>query len=262
MYVTTLRHGGARKAVTGMEVRFNLRGAERKRLANAVSELAGAPLAYRGAPSFAYETGSYGIDKDGTLTGPDDRGMLADLEGLYSLISAAKSFDAEPTAKTTGTATDSQSEDKVAAPAPDEQGMLTIELPLEGFTSESLANLEKLVTSKAGLIRKATGADALPILRDEGRLRFPWFTTEAKPEETKAYMQLVSALCAMAKSQKRVNAKENPSDNEKFAFRVFLIRLGFIGDEYKAARKILLKNLSGNSAFRNAAPQAEANSDE
>ncbi len=49
-------------------------------------------------------------------------------------------------------------------------------------------------------------------------------------------------------------AREKRVDNEKFAFRVFLIRLGFIGDDYKAARKILLSNLSGNSAFKNGAP--------
>ncbi len=40
------------------------------------------------------------------------------------------------------------------------------------------------------------------------------------------------------------------TDNDKYAFRCFLLRLGFIGDEYKAARKILLGNLTGNSAFR------------
>ena len=62
--------------------------------------------------------------------------------------------------------------------------------------------------------------------------------------------------------QKRVTAKEKPVENEKFAFRVFLIRLGFVGDEYKVARKILLNNLSGNSAFKNGMPSKEVAVDE
>lgn len=246
-----------------MEVKFNLKGEERKKLARAVSELLETPLSYKGAPTFAYEIGGFSIDKDGTLSGADDRGLLADLEGLYSLMPESISFDAEPASKTAQIATDSPSGDTVAAPDSDEQGgKLTIELPLDGFTIESLTNLEKLITSKAFLIRKATGADELPILRDEGKLRFPWFSPETEVEEMKAYMQLVSALCAMAKAQKRVNVREKLSDNEKFAFRVFLIRLGFIGDEYKTARKILLRKLNGNSAFRNGVPQAEVSADE
>ena len=57
----------------------------------------------------------------------------------------------------------------------------------------------------------------------------------------------------MAKTQKRINAKEKEVDNEKYAFRCFLLRLGFIGDEFKAERKILLRNLTGSSAFKNPA---------
>ena len=61
----------------------------------------------------------------------------------------------------------------------------------------------------------------------------------------------------MALKQKRITTKEKPVDNEKYAFRCFLIRLGFIGAEYKSARKILLKNLSGSSAFKNGGAQHE-----
>ena len=54
----------------------------------------------------------------------------------------------------------------------------------------------------------------------------------------------------MAKSQKRVTAKEKPVDNDKYAFRCFLLRLGFIGDEYRTDRKILLQNLTGSGSFK------------
>ncbi|OQA05479.1 MAG: hypothetical protein BWY65_02388 [Firmicutes bacterium ADurb.Bin373] len=55
----------------------------------------------------------------------------------------------------------------------------------------------------------------------------------------------------MAKNQKRVTATEKAYDNEKYAFRCFLLRLGFIGPEYKEERKILLSRLTGSAAFKN-----------
>ena len=116
---------------------------------------------------------------------------------------------------------------------------------------KNIANLEKLIASKASLIKKAIGADALPIERTEAALKFPWFSFGSNGDEVAAYAHLIGALCAAAKEQKRVTAREKDVENEKFAFRVFLIRLGFVGDEYKDARRILLKNLSGNSAFKN-----------
>lgn len=61
----------------------------------------------------------------------------------------------------------------------------------------------------------------------------------------------------MALNQKRITAKEKPVDNDKYAFRCFLLRLGFIGDDYKTERKILLRNLSGSSAFKSGAKKTE-----
>lgn len=139
-------------------------------------------------------------------------------------------------------------------PKPD---TLAIEMPLTGFTPEKLENLFKLVNAKAPLLKAALNADDLPIQQideDGGKLVFPWFTVNADGDAVRAYTMLIERLCAAAKEQHRVTAKVKNVENEKFAFRVFLIRLGFVGDEYKAARKILLKNLSGNSAFKNGAP--------
>jgi hypothetical protein len=89
----------------------------------------------------------------------------------------------------------------------------------------------------------------LPIERTETTLRFPWFSSGISGEEVAAYTRFISALCAAAKEQKRVTAKEKPVDSEKFSFRVFLIKLGFVSDEFKSARKVLLRNLSGSSAY-------------
>ena len=55
----------------------------------------------------------------------------------------------------------------------------------------------------------------------------------------------------MAKNQNRITAIEKEVENEKYAFRCFLLRLGFIGEQYKKERKILLQNLSGSAAFKN-----------
>ena len=208
-----------------MELKFNVTGKERKALVTAITEVLNTPQTYCGAPTFAYDVGGCEIDKTGTLTG-DVTQALAD-----ALLE--KGFTPEASAEM------EQSADR-----------LIIELPLEGFDETALDNLEKLVLSKAELIKKALGASELPITRTETRVQFPWFGGELEPEKVDAYSRFITALTAMAKEQKRITAKEKSVDNEKYAFRCFLLRLGFIGEEYAAARKILLANLSGNSSFK------------
>lgn len=111
-----------------------------------------------------------------------------------------------------------------------------------------LANLDRIIDGKGTLIKKAIGADSLEYEIKEDRIRFPWFSMA---EENKAYIIFISKLAEQARTTKRVTLKDKPVDNEKYAFRCFLIRLGFIGEEYKEARKILLKNLTGNGAWKN-----------
>ena len=104
--------------------------------------------------------------------------------------------------------------------------------------------------SKQSLIKKALGTDNLPIEVTEGRISFPWFhgtpiQVVPKPTSTSS-----PAFARWPKEVKRVTAIEKPIANEKYAFRCFLLRLGFIGNEYKTYRKILLKNLTGSAAFK------------
>lgn len=212
-----------------MKISYNVTGERRKQLVTVVSQELNAPVRYLGAPSFAYEVGGYHIDKAGTVTGPDS----LDLEGALH----RQGFDA------------GEREYDAALPNMDEASRLTIEIPVEGFTPESLANLEKLIASKATLIKKAIDADALPIERTETTLQFPWFTVSDDESVASAYTHFVAALCEMARVQKRVTTKEKDIDNEKYAFRCFLLRLGFIGAEYKAERRLLLSRLSGSAAY-------------
>lgn len=227
-----------------MKIFYNVTGSERKSLVTAVSQKLNTPAEYLGAPTFAYRVGVYHIDKNGMLTGKDS----LDLEdALFQ-----KGFSAEEREYDEPDTYESGLGGLGATPSIEEMqsDTLTIEMPLEGFTEENFANLEKLIASKASLIKKALGIDALPIERTDTTLRFPWFAFGTPGEDVAAYARFIGALYAAAKKQQRVTAKEHPVDNEKFAFRVFLIRLGFVGDEYKSARKVLLRNLSGNSAFK------------
>lgn len=65
-------------------------------------------------------------------------------------------------------------------------------------------------------------------------------------------------LCEFAKNLQRVVNKPDTSDNEKYAFRCFLLRLGMIGEEYKPVRRVLLRRLTGSSAFRHGKPEGGA----
>ena len=126
----------------------------------------------------------------------------------------------------------------------------TLELPRSTFTDSQLENLQKLVDAKAPLLKQALAVTELPIIITDELVSFPWFTDDIDAESCAAYTCLITAICKMAKEAKRVTAKEKEVENAKYAFRCFLLRLGFIGDEYKQNRKILMKNLSGSSAFK------------
>ena len=224
---------------------FNVTGDERKRLVKAVSAFAQAEAKYLGVPSCAYCVGGFTIDKAGRVS-TDDR------EQVNALIAAlaAEGFEAQ--------AFDIGDEEAVPAEESAEPGTtdidgLTISLPLDGFNPDSLDRLQKLVDSKAKLIQKALGADRLTIQASDGTVLFPWWSRLPSTDETQAYTAFIAAICKMAKEAKRVTATEKEVESEKYAFRGFLLRLGFIGNACKAQRKILLKNLSGASAFPNKA---------
>ena len=75
--------------------------------------------------------------------------------------------------------------------------------------------------------------------------------------QLKSYIQLCLALSEMAKEAKGASAKPQQNENPKYAMRTWLLRLGFIGDEFKTAREFLTKRLSGDASFRSGLrPQA------
>lgn len=73
--------------------------------------------------------------------------------------------------------------------------------------------------------------------------------------QLKSYIQLCLALSQLAKQVKTASANPQQTENPKYAMRTWLLRLGFIGDEFKTARELYTKRLEGDTAFRNGRPQ-------
>lgn len=228
-----------------MEVKFNVTGKERKALVTAIAEIIGATAIYKGVPSCNYEVNYCTIDRNGTISF-DDR---ADSEEIQNLLEGLvqKGFPAEEheTAADIAIAEENTQSETLG---------LTVAMPKTYFAEDAMENLKHLLDAKGCLIKKALGIDALPIETDDEKVSFPWFSiTPDDSDMTNAYTHLIYALCEMARNQKRITAKEKEVENEKYAFRCFLLRLGFIGAEYKTDRKILLKNFTGSSAFKGGA---------
>ena len=213
---------------------------DRKPLVKAISEFTGADAVYLRTPTHAYRIDYFTVTRAGTLEF-DDRADSEEIENLIEFL-AERGFVAESPELITNEAPATAEET-----AHGETVGLTVEVPLEGAAVE---NLTKLLEAKGRLIRRALAVDNLPIEVTDCTVKFPWFS-ECGADECKAYTHFVSALCDLAANAKRVTAKEKETGNDKYAFRCFLLRLGFIGAEYKAERKILLRNLTGSSAFKN-----------
>lgn len=260
---------------------YNLHGSDRKPLVEAVSQILDKPAVYQGAPSFSYVIGDYTVDRNGALSygsniHPDfaaalvsdlqERGFEAEKTAIDNMAGTS-AMDEVPANEAMGDSTENTATEAAMNEAEPEEtaadenlpdtgqnaavpNKLTIEIPDAGFTPQARENLKKIVASKAALLKQALETDDLSIVELDDKIAFPWFTLHDIDGEADAYNRLIAAICKMAKTQKRVTAAEKPIENAKFTMRLFLIRLGFIGDEYKTARKILLRNLTGNGSWK------------
>lgn len=218
---------------------------DRKPLVKAISEFTGADAVYMRTPTYAYQIDYFTVTREGNLEF-DDSADSEEIEGLLEFL-AERGFIAE-NAATEQPETASEEVPAAADSAEHSETVgFTVEVPLGGSAVE---NLTKLLDAKGRLIRKALAVENLQIEVTDSTVKFPWFA-ECSADECKAYTHFISALCELAANAKRVTAKEKETNNDKYAFRCFLLRLRFIGSEYKTERKILLRNLTGSSAFRN-----------
>lgn len=211
-----------------MKIEFNLTGNDRKNLVKAISEITGAAAEYQYMPTCSYIIGNCTVTKDGTLIIGDD----ADEKEVQNLLARLSDMGYQiPTAET---------------------NTLTVQMPIDSLSEPTINRIRRIIENKGELFKSAFKTDSLDIVKTEKTVDFPWFTVE-QDGDADAYCTFISMLCDFAKNLKRINYKPDTSDNEKYTFRCFLIRMGLVGDNFKAARKVLLRNLSGSSAFRHIA---------
>ena len=223
-----------------MRINYNVTGAQRKELVKVISDTTGAKAEYKFMPTCNYEIDYFTVTKDGTLEFDD----MADSEEVEKVLEAIAAAGFEPELQETaeaeaGEVSEEPETSEQDAPQGNEAG-LTVELPLDKVAVGTLTNI---LEAKGTLIKKALGIDDLRFEIRDDRIAFPWFPGVPEPDETRAYTEFIALLCKHSKELKRATATERPVTNEKYAFRCFLLRLGFIGSEYKASRKILLRKL-------------------
>ena len=232
-----------------MRINYNVTGAQRKELVRVIADTTGAKAEYMKMPTCNYQIDYFTVTKNGALEFDD----VADSEEVEKVLEAIADAGFEPEAPESEAEEESEEADETAQEA--EETGLTVEIPLDKVAVGTLTNI---LEAKGSLIKKALGIDDLRFEIREDRIAFPWFPELPTPNETRAYTMFIAQLCKLSKELKRASSTETPVTNEKYAFRCFLLRLGFIGAEYKQERKILLQNLEGNSSWKNGAPKKEA----
>ena len=221
-----------------MVLHFNVKGESRKAMVTAIEKEIGGRARYLVVPSCAYEIGNYTVGRNGEL----EFGDFDDIDEVAPIVDAC--------VMATGITPAEWEENKDAEETETEGAMeLTVTIP---FTKVNVGNLTSLLEAKGSLIKDALGITDLRFEMNEDSVSFPWFS-KVEPEEAMTYTKFITAICEMTMKQKRITAKPKENENEKYAFRCFLLRLGFIGDEYKADRKLLLSKLNGSSAFKSGA---------
>ena len=212
-----------------MIIAFGLTGNERKKLAWAIATIIGTTAEYQYMPTCAYKIGEcYTVTKEGNLEISDS----ADSKETEHLTEELKKrgYDVSDTAESEST-------------------KLTVQMPADFFDEHTLGNLQQICENKATLFKAAFQTDTLDIISSDEKVEFPWFKVE-QDGDADACCTFISMLCEFAKNQGRINRKPDTSDNPKYTMRCFLIRLGMVGSDFKVARKVILRYLSGNSAFR------------
>lgn len=231
----------------------------RKETAKAIAELTGERAVYLGPPTFAYQIGSFLIDRDGIIrTDDEEQG-----EEVRAMLEEHGNTPTEETgAETSAT---------------------SIKLPIDGMTPLGITNLMNMLHSKQYLLNKAVGAERFKVSDalitslgntqfatteeavshimgtadygegfsfEDGCIVFSGFPYSTDAVRVKAYCELAAAMVRMAGEQKRIKPDQTIEENEKYFMRVWLVRLGFDGKEAKETRRVLLEKLKGHTAFR------------
>lgn len=202
---------------------------DRKQAMGLVAGILNSEARYLGMPTGAYESNGWSIDRHMTLASPViDSGDTNTLRQILDVLLQA--------ACTTS-------------------GQLEVDVLPDGMDISNGEKIQSLLGSKASLIQKAFGTkEALMISAFEKGFAFRFYSASLEYADVLTAIQFSCCVHDQAVSQKRITGKDKSLDNERYAFRNFLNRLGCIGLEYKLLRKTLCKRLSGNSAFKSGAP--------
>lgn len=201
----------------------------RKHLAALIADHLDVAPAYEGTPTFDYLVGGVRISRDWQVTWPAELSDSAidQLEQLVSQAGYQIARDGEH----------------------GEEQALVLAFPTTGWNERTRGNLEAMLASKTVLITKALSIEKMPVEYTGETVRFSWFTGQPAPAVAEATTLLLTCMIEAASNASRVSPKPPAGANEKYAMRCFLLRLGFIGDQYKTARRALLANLEGSAAW-------------
>ena len=233
----------------------------RKALVGALSELLHEKPRYCGAPTFAYEFGVGQLARDASLC------LVPSLNGTAAERLAATLAERGFSCAVETVCSEIETEDSSPGEVTQEESSLpderfTVTIPVDRFSPGALARLRKLITSRHRLFCDALNATELPVEERDGKIAFPWFERTDDEEERAAYTLFIERLAELSNRLKWAASTEKDAPNEKYAMRCFLLRLGFIGAEYKRARAVLLRNLQGSSAFRDGGKPTNADAKE
>lgn len=190
------------------EIDFKVTGEERKKLAYAIGETLGLPVKYTRTPRFDYMISESILDKKGVFQASNEI-----TESQLDLI-IERFYTGEPLQNAI------QSEDEII-----EQNVLSISVTRSMFTDDKLENLQKLIEGKQTLMKHAFQAEQLDVKITDDQISFPWFPLASEPDAVNAYTEFISKLCDLAIKLKRVSLTDKEVENEKYAFRCFLLRL-------------------------------------
>ena len=257
----------------------------RKVLVARLSELTGAEAVYTRVPRCAYEVGGFTVEKDGSLTVGDeaDETIIATLTAEGMIGEAIEEVTEETAEDVTEETTEETAPENIETEPLSFPLDAQISFPLAQHTAATLTNLINMIYSRGALLSKATSGefrvskslvddladccfiraqdasafmkdrdenDLVGLAFDEEKVTFTGFRAVPDAEHFQTFMKLAAAMNKMAITQKRVQAKKVDDSNEKYAFRIWLLRLGMTGEGYSADRKRLLENLTGHTAFR------------
>jgi len=203
-----------------MILHYNVTKGRRKELANAISEIIGQEVNYKGIPSYEYVIGEYTVDKNGTLTTPDtnpesEKNLAEKLENQYGFKAETDLTAPNPEASSEEKTEEPPQSDDDTAPdnnsaesEPDgfEKNLIILSLPRKNFSDGSIERLKAITASKQSLLKKALDTNVLDIHVTEDQVVFPWFTNHGWDGEVDAYSKLICAMANMAIRQKRVTA--------------------------------------------------------